>query len=266
MGPGPGLGEFVHRVRDLSTRIREGLQQVRAPSLGNLGRRVRARDLDRRTVWSSVLVVVILLEAGAVLAYRSLDDRRATPGDTSAGDARDRERNGELAISKAFDDGRSPGSTSTEPTRGRGQGSPWGPLEENAEGGYRFGVPPGWSVDREGTTTEVASPEGDTVVSFGLSFAGPLQAASESLVRLLDRSYNEIRISKRREMTIDDRQAVVFQGSAVNDSGVSIGFRLYTVQAKPRNFAVGVFQRAALTWREGDADDVARTFRVDASD
>jgi hypothetical protein len=114
----------------------------------------------------------------------------------------------------------------------------------NQLGGYRLEYPVGWTATAMSATTRVASAERDVVVGIGRAPAGSLASASRAFTAAVLRVYRQVRIGSRTEQEVAERDAVLFAGTGVNATGVSVRWLTVTMRDGGRNLGVSVFTRA----------------------
>jgi hypothetical protein len=127
--------------------------------------------------------------------------------------------------------------------------------------GYGFRYPTHWSLQRAGEVARVISPDGTRVVSFALGPIGP--ESFDSFSSLLERSYDDVRISRYEPVSLEGESAVVLRGRATSPSADELVFRALVV-VRPERRAVGAFAAARLRAGIGDvAAIILRSLRVE---
>jgi len=110
----------------------------------------------------------------------------------------------------------------------------------DAEGGYGFRVPGGWSVRGSGSTTQVASPDGNAVVSILVAPPGDIEAASEASVESISADWTDAQSEAPRPRTVGDLPALSAGGTAIDGSGAPIRFLSIVIDSGTRNHAIWV--------------------------
>lgn len=111
----------------------------------------------------------------------------------------------------------------------------------NTAGGYRIEVPDGWSSTQEGRTTTVRSPEGDTVVTFGLGHPGSLEEAGSLFFQEVGRNYRKVQVFPPEAKYVGRLPALAYSGAGINKQDIPIRFLAITVQGEPKNYAIAVY-------------------------
>jgi hypothetical protein len=109
----------------------------------------------------------------------------------------------------------------------------------NSAAGYSFRYPDSWTLDESGEVTTVSSANGRYIVSFALGPQGALDETYESFVGLLDRSYREVAVTSRDNVSLSSGPALLVGGQAVNSSGTHVAFRALLVQTAPQSPTIG---------------------------
>jgi hypothetical protein len=117
-------------------------------------------------------------------------------------------------------------------------------MHVNSQAGYSFRYPPPWSLSERATVSEVVSPSGDIVVSFGLGAEGALRDASDRLVASLLETYEQSELIGRETREVGGHSAMLVSGVGTNDSGIRVRFLAITVAADRVNYAIAVFTAA----------------------
>lgn len=116
----------------------------------------------------------------------------------------------------------------------------------NTAGGYAIEVPDGWSSSQEDRTTKVTSPDGSTVITFGLGRTGPLPVAATMFFQQVGRNYENVQVFPPDAKKIGGLDALVYGGAGTNAKGTQIRFLAITVQNtdSPTNYGITVFTEA----------------------
>ena len=110
----------------------------------------------------------------------------------------------------------------------------------NAEGGYAFRVPTGWSVQSAASATEVTSPTGTATISIQVASEGELDAASVAFVGNLVATWTDAQTEEPQPRTVGELPAVSVGGTAVDESGRPLRFLSILVDTGTRNHAISV--------------------------
>lgn len=111
----------------------------------------------------------------------------------------------------------------------------------NEVGGYSFRPPEGWTVRDRGSVSELSSPDGVIVVSFGSGRPGSLWGAAEALLDSIRHGYREVRVGALEPTHVDRRPAVVGTGDLQNDAGVRVRFLGLAIRVAGENRVIAVF-------------------------
>jgi hypothetical protein len=111
----------------------------------------------------------------------------------------------------------------------------------NDAAGYSFLQPPGWVVSDRETVSDLESPDGDVIVSFGLAPEGSLEEATAALAGSINDAYEDVQVSGPERQDMGEHRAVVVGGNAVNEAGVPIRFLALTLRLEGQNYAISVF-------------------------
>lgn len=111
----------------------------------------------------------------------------------------------------------------------------------NTAGGYRIEVPDAWSTAQDGRTTTVKSPEGNTLITFGLGRTGPLPVAATLFFQQVGGNYDKVDVFKPEGKKIGGLPALIYAGVGNNDKGVRVRFLTITVENSPTNYGITVF-------------------------
>lgn len=140
------------------------------------------------------------------------------------------------------------GSAPTPSTHARPVESPTvaAPTEEqrlhiNAVGGYSFEPPAGWAVHDRGSASELISPDGGVVVSFGLGRPGTLSGAIGALLDSVRGRYDDVRFGELERTHVDGHRAAVVSGGLLNEHGVRVRFLGLAMRVGGANRVMAVF-------------------------
>ncbi len=111
----------------------------------------------------------------------------------------------------------------------------------NHKAHYSFGYPRRWKAATEGTLSRITSPDRKVVISVGLAPAGDISRASSNFLRLLQGSYDRLRVREQEDVVVRQSPAVRLAGTAVNQHNVSLKFEAVTLGAGSRNFTIAAF-------------------------
>ncbi|MGH4024012.1 MAG: hypothetical protein ACRDRV_05445, partial [Pseudonocardiaceae bacterium] len=114
----------------------------------------------------------------------------------------------------------------------------------NTAGGYSIQVPDGWTSTQDGRTTKVKSPEGDTLITFGLGRTGPLPVAATLFFQQVGGSYDKVQVFPPEGKKIRGKQALVYGGIGDNDKKERVRFLTISVENAPTNYGITVFTAA----------------------
>jgi hypothetical protein len=115
----------------------------------------------------------------------------------------------------------------------------------NTAGGYRIHVPAEWSVTQDDRTTNVTSPEGDTLISFGVGrTTGPLPVASTLFFQQVASNYRDVQVFPPDAKKVGPLNALVYGGLGTNKQDAKVRFLAITVESTPNNFGITVFTEA----------------------
>jgi hypothetical protein len=111
----------------------------------------------------------------------------------------------------------------------------------NEVGGYSFKPPEGWTVRDRGSASELSSPDGVVVVSFGSGRQGSLWDAAEALLDSIRHGYREVRVGALEPTHVDRRPAVVGTGGLRNAAGIRVRFLGVAMRVAGENRVIAVF-------------------------
>ncbi|MGH3911350.1 MAG: hypothetical protein ACRDRM_11030 [Pseudonocardiaceae bacterium] len=114
----------------------------------------------------------------------------------------------------------------------------------NTTGGYRIEVPDGWTSTQDGRTTKVKSPEGDTLITFGLGRTGPLPVAATLFFQQVGGGYDNVQVFPPEGKKIRGLPALVDGGMGTNDKKEQVRFLAISVENAPTNYGITVFTSA----------------------
>jgi hypothetical protein len=111
-----------------------------------------------------------------------------------------------------------------------------GVLVRNWKGGYEIETEPSWDVRRRGTRTVITRPDGDAVVTVGLSKPGEeLMVTFQSLRAELQRTYGGFWHRNVSTSLMDGRLAIESRYQLRNRAGRALDLIAVVVAANPRN-------------------------------
>lgn len=114
----------------------------------------------------------------------------------------------------------------------------------NTAGGYEIDVPDGWTSTQDGRTTKVKSPDGETLITFGLGRTGPLPVAATLFFQQVGGGYENVQIFPPEGKKIHGKQALVYGGIGTNNKKLKVRFLTITVENAPTNYGITVFTAA----------------------
>jgi hypothetical protein len=114
-------------------------------------------------------------------------------------------------------------------------------LHVNQLGGYAFAPPPEWVVRDRGSASELISPEGDVVVSFGTGRPGSLRDAAQALLETIRDTYAGVRAGALQATEVGARPAFVASGGLTGPSGTRVRFLGMSIRIGGENRVIGVF-------------------------
>ena len=114
----------------------------------------------------------------------------------------------------------------------------------NTAGGYRIEVPDGWSATQDGRTTKVTSPEGETLITFGMGRTGPLPVAATLFFQQVGGNYRDVQVFPPDANKVGTRNALTYGGIGTNKQDARVRFLAITVENTPTNFGITVFTEA----------------------
>lgn len=224
---------FVGRVRSLGARVR---------------RRSRLRERDPFPVVAMLLLAVV---AGlvAVMNNRLVRAPAETVQETRSQAAQEagERRGAEGRIPRFTND------VATEPY-----------VSSIASYGYLY--PPKWDLREDGAVSKIVNQEGNVLVSFGPGPDGQLEPAMESFAALLDESYADFKKTGEERRTIGKNQALVFEGTALNEAGLPLRWTALLVEGDEDNYAIAAFSAANVDPSQIDPtlEEVFRSFTARA--
>ena len=107
----------------------------------------------------------------------------------------------------------------------------------NGAAGYGFRYPAAWNIVERGAATQLASPTGKIMLSFGVSSADALARVARRLVRLNFSTVESIGTSRER---IDGARAFLSAGLTQSQIGPSTRFLAIAVDAEPGSYTISV--------------------------
>lgn len=118
---------------------------------------------------------------------------------------------------------------------------PGGSEVVNTAGGYRIEVPDAWATTQDGRTTTAKSPDGSTLITFGLGRTGPLPVAATLFFQQVGSNYDKVEVFKPEGKQIGGLSGLVYAGVGNNDKNVRVRFLAITLENNPTNYGITVF-------------------------
>ena len=136
---------------------------------------------------------------------------------------------------------------------------------ENEEGGYSFAHPPSWEVTTDGVVSKLVAPSRAVVVSFGPGSSNSLRREAIRSKELIEKTYDAVTFADPLELTIGSGPALEITGTATNDAGVRVDFRVITVRVPDRTYAIVTFADTEASTGEVSAiDGIVSSFQPPA--
>ena len=110
----------------------------------------------------------------------------------------------------------------------------------NAEGGYGFRVPTGWTVQTSDSTTQVTSPNDTIAISVLVAPQGDIDAVSDASIESIAATWTGTKSEAPQPRTVGDLPALSVGGTAVDESGTPIRFLSIVIDSGTRNHAIWV--------------------------
>jgi hypothetical protein len=123
---------------------------------------------------------------------------------------------------------------------------------ENEKDGYSFAHPRAWEVTAEGPVSKLVSPSRAVVVSFGPGSSGSLRHEVTRSRELIEQTYDAVTSADPHEVTIGSAPGLEVAGTATNDAGVRVDFRVLTVRGPE-----GVYAIVAFAATDGSVEEVS---------
>jgi hypothetical protein len=116
----------------------------------------------------------------------------------------------------------------------------------NVAGGYAFSYPSTWVVSEAGTSTQLESPSGDIVVSFGLGTALGLEAESARLLESAAVPGDDLALIGTSRERIGGSPSFLASGTSTDETGRRVRFVAIAIRGEPRNYAISIVVSAGL--------------------
>lgn len=133
----------------------------------------------------------------------------------------------------------------------------------NTAGGYRIEVPDDWTSTQDGRTTKVKSPNGETLITFGLGRTGPLPVAATLFFQQVGSGYDDVQVFPPEGKKIGGLSSLVYGGVGTNDKNARVRFLAISMEKSPTNYGVTVFTHAGSDPKTvlPDADRIVNSFK-----
>lgn len=133
----------------------------------------------------------------------------------------------------------------------------------NTAGGYRIEVPDDWTSTQDGRTTTVKSPNGNTLITFGLGRTGPLPVAATLFFQQVGSGYDDVQVFPPEGKKIGGLPSLVYGGVGTNDKNTRVRFLAISMEKSPTNYGVTVFTEAGSDPQAvlPDADRIVNSFK-----
>ncbi|MGH2787292.1 MAG: hypothetical protein ACRDJV_05200 [Actinomycetota bacterium] len=216
-------------------------------------------DRERLATWGKgSLVVILIAQLLALLIIFRGESQDAAPNQPSSAPVESEPSSPEETEtptdSESPDEPTFAHEDTTQPAFG-------GTVLVNSQAGYRLRYPQDWQVEEAGTVTEISSPDGKAVVTFGLAPAGSLYSASRATVAAIQDQHADAVVTRLRSMQVGRRSARSVEGKATNADGVRLMYRSVTVAGKSDTFAILAWEAADADRMRTEIDDIIATFR-----
>jgi hypothetical protein len=111
---------------------------------------------------------------------------------------------------------------------------------ENAEGGYAFRHPGGWTVVDRSTGTELSSTSDGVLVAFEVTSEPRIDVAAQSIARTFTAAWTGVAVEPPQVRKVAAFDAVSISGTGTDENGVAVRFMVIAVEGGARNFAIRV--------------------------
>ena len=111
---------------------------------------------------------------------------------------------------------------------------------ENAEGGYAFRHPGGWTVVDRSTGTELSSTSDGVLVAFEVTSEPRIDVAAQSIARTFTAAWTGVAVEPPQVRKVAAFDAVSISGTGTDENGVAVRFMVIAVEGEARNFAIRV--------------------------
>jgi hypothetical protein len=116
----------------------------------------------------------------------------------------------------------------------------------NVGGGYAFSYPSTWVVSEAGTSTELESPSGDIVVTFGLGTALGLEAESARLLESAAVPGEDMELIGTSRELIGGSPSFLASGTSTDETGRRVRFLAIAIRGEPSNHTISIVVSAGL--------------------
>jgi hypothetical protein len=214
------LGQLVPVDGDVADRVMEGQAQLTGTAAG----RPIARSRMRIIVGVALCALLVLVPIALIQVMSRSPARRST----------------------TTTDAPSVPIVGVEPPSSQGPSpSPESPagldVHVSAPGGYLFSYPNTWGIRNSGSTTHLASPDGDVVMTFRIAPPGPLHEAADQQLTSVTTAYRDVElVAGRVERTLQGLRSYVVGGTAIDANGASFDFLVITIEGPEKNHGISV--------------------------
>lgn len=111
---------------------------------------------------------------------------------------------------------------------------------ENAEGGYAFRHPSGWTVADRSTGTVLSSTSEQVSVAFEVTSEPRIDVAAESIARTFTGGWTEVDVEPLQIRKVAAFDAVSISGTGTDDGGRAIRFMVIAVEGGIRNYVIRI--------------------------
>lgn len=122
--------------------------------------------------------------------------------------------------------------------------------------GYSFDYPDGWTVERQAAVTKLVAPGNDMAIAVGPAPSGDVLASNDSLLAGLGDRYENIQADAPRLTRVGGELGLTVTGTAVNEVGVTVTFKIVTIEGGERSYAITSFAAPSAVKDAKDALDI----------